>query len=189
MATNSAPGADNIPGVAAFRRNWYWLVLLGVIQLIIGGIGLGASVLMTEFSVMLLGCLLLAAGVGCACNSFMQKQWGSFFCDIMTAVLYLVVGAMVIENPMRAAEALTLLIAFFLIIGGLFRIVASLAGQFHRWGWVFINGLVTLCLGIMIWRQWPVSALWLIGTFVGIEMIFYGWSLVMLGLAAKRLPA
>lgn len=183
------PNGAHIPSAATFRRNWYWFVLLGILQIVIGGIGVSAAVLMTQFSVMLFGSLLLVAGALSAGNAFFQKQWGSFFCDVVTGVLYLVVGAMVIENPLRAAEALTFLIAFFLIMGGIFRLVASLAGQFHRWGWVFLNGLVSLCLGIMIWRNWPPSGLWVIGTFVGIEMIFYGWSLVMLGLAAKRLPA
>jgi uncharacterized membrane protein HdeD (DUF308 family) len=53
---------------------------------------------------------------------------------------------------------------------------------------VLLNGVVTLVLGIMIWRQWPLSGLWVIGLFVGIEMIFYGWSLVMLALAGRSMP-
>jgi uncharacterized membrane protein HdeD (DUF308 family) len=176
-------------GADVLRRNWGWIVALGVIQIIIGVIGLGAAVTMTVFSVLLFGSLLLVAGVLSAIHAFMEKQWAGFFCDLMTGVLYIVVGAVVVENPLRAAESLTLLVALFLMMGGMFRIVASIAGQFQQWGWVFLNGVVTLALGIMIWRQWPVSGLWVIGTFVGVEMIFYGWSLVMLGLAAKRLPA
>jgi uncharacterized membrane protein HdeD (DUF308 family) len=58
----------------------------------------------------------------------------------------------------------------------------------HR-GWVLLNGVVTLALGIMIWRRWPLSGLWVIGLFVGIEMLLYGWSLVMLAIAAKKMPA
>ncbi len=187
MSTNGV--ANVFPGLASLRRNWCWFVSLGVIQIILGCVGLGAALTMTVFSVLFLGTLLLIAGGLTCVHAFMQKQWGGFFCDLMTGVLYLVAGGFVIENPLRAAETLTLMIAFFLIMGGLFRIVASLAGQFPQWGWVFVNGVVTLALGIMIWRQWPVSGLWVIGTFVGIEMIFYGWSLVMLGLTARRLPA
>lgn len=183
---NATSPASLSPGIDAIRKNWGWFVALGLIQIIIGTIGVAAACTMTVFSVVLFGALLLVDGLITAIHAFMNKCWGGFFCDLMTGVLYLVVGAMVLENPLRAAETLTFLIAFFLIIGGMFRIVASLAGQFAQWGWVFFNGLVTLALGVMIWRQWPLSGLWVIGTFVGIEMIVYGWSLLMLGLAAKR---
>ena len=58
----------------------------------------------------------------------------------------------------------------------------------HR-GWVLFNGVITLVLGIFIWRQWPLSGAWVIGTFVGIELLMAGWSYVMLSLVLRRLPA
>jgi uncharacterized membrane protein HdeD (DUF308 family) len=80
------------------------------------------------------------------------------------------------------------MIALFLIIGGVFRMVVAFAVQFHNRPWLFLHGAIDVLLGILIWRQWPLSGLWVIGLFVGIDMIFNGWSLIMLGLAAKRLP-
>jgi uncharacterized membrane protein HdeD (DUF308 family) len=95
---------------------------------------------------------------------------------------------MIVANPVATAETLTLLIALLLMFGGIFRIVAALAVQFPHWGWLVLHGAVNLLLGIAIWRQWPWSGLWVIGLFVGIDLIFNGWSLVMLALAAKKLP-
>ena len=83
---------------------------------------------------------------------------------------------------------LTLLIAMFLVFQGVFRIVAALAVRYPHWGWVLLDGIVSLLLGILIWRRWPVSSLWVIGLFVGIEMLLNGWSLVMLSLAGRNLP-
>jgi uncharacterized membrane protein HdeD (DUF308 family) len=83
---------------------------------------------------------------------------------------------------------LTLLIALFLFMGGIFRIIAALTGKFQNSFWVLLKGVVTLALGIMIWRQWPLSGPWVIGLFIGIELICYGWSLLMVGLSIKRLP-
>ncbi len=80
-----------------------------------------------------------------------------------------------------------MLIAVFLIMGGTFRIVAALAVRFHHRAWVMLNGVISLLLGLLIWSQWPVSGLWVIGLFIGIDMIFYGWSLIMLGFTARRL--
>ena len=53
---------------------------------------------------------------------------------------------------------------------------------------MLLHGAVTLALGISIWNKWPADALWVIGLFVGIDMLFNGWSLVMLGFAAKSMP-
>ena len=98
----------------------------------------------------------------------------------MTGILYVVAGWMMVTNPQESAVLLTLVIAMFLVFEGVFRIVASLAARYPHWGWVLFNGVISLILGISIWQRWPYSGLWVIGLFVGIEMLFNGWSLVML---------
>jgi uncharacterized membrane protein HdeD (DUF308 family) len=95
---------------------------------------------------------------------------------------------MMVTNPTESAVLLTLLIAMFLVFEGVFRIVAALAARYPHWGWVLFNGLISVLLGILIWRQWPYSGLWVIGLFIGIEMLLNGWSLVMLSLSARKLP-
>jgi uncharacterized membrane protein HdeD (DUF308 family) len=67
------------------------------------------------------------------------------------------------------------------------RIVLSLLERFEGWGWVLLNGVISLILGVGIWRQWPVSGFWVIGLFLGIEMVLSGWSWIMLGLAARSI--
>jgi uncharacterized membrane protein HdeD (DUF308 family) len=176
-------------GVDLLRRGWGWFVALGILQIVLGVIAVGASVFVTLASVVLFGWLLLIGGVLSVVHAFWQKQWSGFFVDLAMGILYVVVGFMVVGNPLAAAETLTLLIAAFLFMGGIFRIVAALAGKVQNSFWVLLNGIVTLVLGIMIWRQWPLSGLWVIGLFIGIELIFYGWSLVMVGLTAKRLSS
>jgi uncharacterized membrane protein HdeD (DUF308 family) len=101
--------------------------------------------------------------------------------------LYLVVGYMVIDAPGLSLLVLTKFIAIFLIIGGVFRIVSALMVRFHHWGWVLLNGGVTLFLGIVINRQLPEAALWVIGLFIGIEMIFNGWAWIMMALGLRSL--
>ena len=71
----------------------------------------------------------------------------------------------------------------------MFRIVGSLVERFPHWGWIFAGGVLNLVLGLMIWQQWPVSGFWVIGLFVGIDMIFNGWTWIMLALRLKQLPA
>ena len=122
-------------------------------------------------------------------HAFWHKRWAGFFLDLLTGILYVVAGWMMVTNPAESALLLTLIIAMFLVFEGVFRIVAALAARYPHWGWVMFNGIISLILGIMIWRQWPYSGLWVIGLFVGIEMLLNGWSLVMLSLTGRRLPA
>jgi acyl dehydratase len=75
---------------------------------------------------------------------------------------------------MITAEVLTLVMALFFFVGGLFQIVDSAVLGFSGWGWHLIDGLITIVLGLMILAQWPASGLWVIGLFVGIDLIFYG---------------
>ncbi|MHC4175920.1 MAG: DUF308 domain-containing protein [Planctomycetota bacterium] len=175
------------PGLQGLRENWGWFLGLGILLLVLGTVALGSAVLMTLASVLLFGWLLIIGGVMDAVQAFRCKGWSGFFLDLLTGVSYLVVGFMVVANPEATAVALTLLIAMFLIMGGLFRIVAAIAAQPPHWGWVLLHGVVSLLLGVAIWQRWPLSGLWVIGLYVGIEMIFNGWSLVMLGLTARRL--
>ena len=175
-------------GFDVVQRNWGWFLALGIVQIVLGMIALGEVFLMTIFSVVMLGWLLIFGGVASIVHAFMERQWGGFFIDLLTGVFYCVAGFMMVANPGAGVLALTLVISMFLIVGGIFRIVESLVGDLPHKGWVFLNGVVTLVLGILIWRQWPSSSLWVIGLFVGIEMLLYGWSLVMLATAARRLP-
>ena len=175
-------------GLENLRKRWGWFLALGILLVVLGMVALGSSVFMTLATMVFVGWLLIVGGVLEAAHACSCKGWGGFFIDLLTGILYVVVGFMVVANPGSAAVALTLLIAMFLIFGGIFRIVVAVVVRFQNWVWLLLHGVVNLLLGIAIWRQWPLSGLWVIGLFVGIDMLFNGWSLVMLGLAAKRIP-
>jgi uncharacterized membrane protein HdeD (DUF308 family) len=74
----------------------------------------------------------------------------------------------------------------YLLVIGILMTVAALTMRFPGWGWVVLSAIVAFILGVSIEQQWPVSGLWVIGLFIGIDMIFRGWSYVMLFLAARK---
>lgn len=189
MAAGEAFPGLSLPGLQELRRNWGWFLALGVALVVLGAIALGASVATTIVSVLLFGWLLIFGGVIEAVHAFWrEKGWGGFFIDLLTGILYVVVGFMMVGNPAATAMALTLLIALFLMFSGIFRVVVALMLRFPHRGWLVLHGAINLLLGIAIWRRWPWDGLWVIGLFIGIDMIFNGWSLVMLGLAVKKIP-
>ena len=150
---------------------------------------IGRACLMTLASMVFFGWLLIIAGVVEAVHSFWrQRNWSGFFLDLLTGLLYAVVGLLVVSNPLQTSAALTLMISMFLIFGGVFRIAAALSVRYPHWGWVLLHGIVQLTLGVMIWKHWPVSGLWVIGLFIGIEIFSNGWTLVMLAMVGKKMP-
>lgn len=170
------------------RRNWGWFLVLGIGLIILGALAIGASFVATLATVWTFGILLLIGGVVEIAGSFRAQRWSGFFLHVLAGVLYLVVGFFMIAHPVAAAAGLTLMLAALFLAGGLFRIILSLSHRFPGWGWTLLSGVITLLLGVLIWREWPEAAFWVIGLFVGIELIFDGWSWVMLALAVRNVP-
>ena len=172
----------------ALRSEWWCLLLLGAVQIVLGMAALGTSFIASVVTVVLFGLLLLVGGIAQVIGAFWAGKWSGFFLHLLVGLLYLVNGCLIIDSPVNSTLALTLLLAAMLIFIGILRIITALMLRFHHWGWPLLNGIVSLLLGVMIYKQWPASGLWVIGLFIGIELIFNGWSWVMLALGLRAFP-
>jgi uncharacterized membrane protein HdeD (DUF308 family) len=163
---------------AGFRKNWGWFLSLGIMQVIVGIFAVGFAVSATLASVMTLGVLLIIAAGAQTAAAVLARDWGGFFLFLLLGIVYAVAGFLMIQHPLIAAESLTLMLAAIYLIGGMFRIISALVERFDSWGWVLLNGVIAMLLGFLIWQQWPWSGLWVLGTFVGIDLIVNGvtWS-------------
>jgi uncharacterized membrane protein HdeD (DUF308 family) len=173
----------------AIRGQWAWLLALGIVLVVVGTLAIGVPLVATLATALTIGVLLLLGGIAQLLGAFWTRDWSGFFLMLLMGVLYIVLGLLFVRQPVEAAEALTLLLACTLMVSGAFRIVGSLMHRFPQWGWIFFSGVLNLALGIMIWLQWPFSGFWVIGLFVGIDMLFSGWTWIMLALRLKNLPA
>ena len=172
--------------MADFQKNRGWFLALGILLIISGTLAIIYDVAATLLSVLFFGWLLIIMGGIEAIQSFWQPKWGGFFLHLMVGLLGVAVGYHLVSAPAAGALVLTLVMAIYFMVIGVFRVVTAIAMRFPNWGWVLFSGLVTFVLGVMIKSQWPMSGLWIIGLFIGIDMIFSGWSYVMLSLAAKK---
>jgi uncharacterized membrane protein HdeD (DUF308 family) len=168
------------------RKNWGWFFVLGLVLIGLGGLVINQAVAATLFSTVFFGFLVVGAGLVQIVQAFLARQWSGLFLSLLLGVLYVVTGALCIVRPAEAAINITLLIAGFCFVSGLFKIIAPLMMRFEHWGWVLFNGLITFILGLMIYHQWPLSGLWIIGLFVGVDMILSGWSWLLLSLTARK---
>jgi uncharacterized membrane protein HdeD (DUF308 family) len=172
----------------ALRGDWFWFVLLGAALIVLGVIALGSVVIASLAVALVLGALLLIGGVVEAIGAFWARGWSGFFLHLLSGVLSIVVGVLFLRAPLSADIALTLLIACFLMVGGIFKIIAALSYRFGGWGWPLASGIIDLLLGLLIWIGWPATGLWVIGLFLGINLIFRGVNWIALGFALRALP-
>jgi len=168
------------------KKNWGWFLALGFLLIALGAAVISSSYYATVFSVILFGFFLIAAGIIQIAQAFLARKWSGLFLSLLLGVLYIVTGFLCVTKPTVTAVGLTLWIAAFCFIAGLFRMLSSAILRFDQWGWVFFNGLVTFILGIIIYSDWPVSGLWVIGIFIGVDLILSGWSWIILALAARN---
>ena len=171
---------------AEIVHNWGWFLFFGIGLAVLGIVAIVRSVAATVVSMLFFGWLLIiAAGIEVV-QTVMAGRESGMFQHLVAAVLFGVVGLLIVWRPVVTAEILTLLMGAFFLVTGLFQIVGPVMSSTADWAWHVVNGIITVLLGILVLAQWPVSGLWVIGMFVGIDLIFYGiaWIAVALHLRA-----
>jgi uncharacterized membrane protein HdeD (DUF308 family) len=176
-------------GLNALRGNWLWFVLLGIALVVLGMVAVSSAVITSLAAAVAIGLLLLVAGSAEIVGAFWCRGWSGFFLELLSGVLSIVVGILFLRAPIGGLAALTLLVACYLMVGGIFKIVAAVSYRFAAWGWTLLSGIIDLILGALIWQDWPASALWVIGLFVGINLILRGFNWIALGLALRTIPS
>jgi uncharacterized membrane protein HdeD (DUF308 family) len=185
--TGSPRSFADASGLEPLRAKSGWIIALGVVYVITGIIALGSVVLATAATVFVVGIMMVIAGVAEVINAFQIKTWGRFLLWLLLGALYIVAGLITFENPLLAAAILTLFLGIALIASGVMRIVLAFSMQaVMPWIWVLLSGVITLLLGLVIVAHWPVSSLYILGLFLGIDLVLAGASWIGIGLGLKR---
>jgi len=101
--------------------------------------------------------------------------------------VYGVAGYVFIAHPFHAAIAFTLFLGWAILIGGIFRAFLAFKIRAHQGaGWVLFSAAISVVLGGLIISQWPGSGLYILGLFLGIELIFAGVGWLGLGLSTNK---
>lgn len=171
----------------ALRSKWGWLVGFGVFSVIAGLIALGSVVMATASAVFIVGLMMLMAGIAEIVAAFNAKDWSHRLLWLLLGALYVFAGFVCIQNPFQAATLLTLMLGIALIVSGLVRVfLATQMKQGTPWGWVAFSGVLSFLLGVMIVSHWPASSFFVLGIFLGIDLIFVGTGWITMGLALKK---
>ena len=174
--------------LGSLRGNCLWFVALGIALMVLGTVALGSVAFASLATAVVVGALILASGLAETAGAFWCRAWSGFLIHLLVGVLSIVVGVMLLRAPVDALLTLTLLVTCYLLVGGIFKILAAMSYRFASWGWPLASGVIDVILGAMIWRQFPGSAFWVIGLFVSISLLFRGANWIGLGLALRSTP-
>ena len=163
------------------------LTLTGIVSVILGVIAIATPAVAGTAVVMVIGGVLLVAGIVQMVQGFRTESWSSKILSVILGVVTALCGLGVLGHPLLGLSFLTLLLAVFFVIEGIWKIVASFSFR-PASGWLLIlaSGIIALVLGVLIWRQWPVSGLWAVGTLVGIDLLMTGASMIALASTIRR---
>jgi uncharacterized membrane protein HdeD (DUF308 family) len=137
----------------------------------------------------LFGWLLVLSGVGHLLFAFHTRSFGGVLWEFLLGVLYILAGAYLLLYPLAGLVTVTFALAIYLFAeGGLELILSFRIRPRSGWSWLLFDAIITLILAVLIWKTWPSDSEWVIGTLVGISILFSGISRLVLSLAARRVP-
>jgi uncharacterized membrane protein HdeD (DUF308 family) len=168
--------------------HWGWVITLGIAIGMLGILAIVQARIATTVAVGMLGVLILVSGVAILLFAFATKgYWTDFLVHIIWAGLIVAAGLMLMTRPTMSAEALTIIIAFYFLAEGIAIIGFAFASHIEGL-WIYIfQGLMALLLGCLLVIGWPLSGVWAIGTFIGIDLLFKSLQIVALGLGLRAI--
>jgi len=177
--------AETLPDVV--KRASGWSLALAILMIVAGMIAIAAPLIAGVVIVYVVAWTAIFDGVFQIVYAFRVQSGGRTILELLLGLLYIVAGVFILMHPKGGLLALTLVIACFLLVYGVFALVLAFQMKpLSGWGWVLFDAIVTILLGILIWVHWPANSEWVVGTLIGISFIVSGVSRLMLSLAVKR---
>ena len=164
-----------------------WSIVISVLMILAGILAIGVPLAAGIAVNIVVAWLLLFGGAAHLVFGWHLRGVGGVIWQILLGILYIAIGVYLLVHPLAGLLTLTLALAIYLFVEGVLELVLAFQVRPRRgWGWLLLDGVVTLILGLMIWRTWPASTEWAIGTLVGISIIFSGSTRLMLSLSARN---
>ena len=173
--------------VTVVKQSLGWSIGLGVLMILTGILAIampGAAGIAVN---VLVSWLLVFSGCAHLAFAWFRRSAGGFLWELLLGVLYLFIGGYLLLHPAAGLASLTLALAIYLLVEAALEFVLGFTVRpLPGSGWLILDGVVTLILAVMIWRTWPSSTEWVIGTLVGVSMLFSGASRLGISMAARR---
>jgi len=180
MASQVPVATDKI----ASHRGWF--IALGIVLVILGIAALLFPFYGSLAGARLFGWIMVFSGIATAVHAFSARGWGGVLLQILIAIAYVIGGVWLLAQPLAGVATLTLVLIAVLFGQGILSAIEGLQLRpADGWGWMLASGVASIILGIMLWMEFPSSAIWAIGLLFGISLVMNGWSFIILALSAR----
>lgn len=163
------------------------LMLTGIILVIFGILLLASPMAAGEIVIMAVAAVLVITGIAQLIQSFRSPGGADRIISALLGAVIVGLGVMVWRNPEIGSGFLMALLMLFFLVNGLWKVTT--AWRFRSasgWVWLMLSGLVSLFFVYLLWSQWPVAGAWVIGVFIGIDLLLSGLAMVVLAFTARR---
>src|SRR5215468_4956105 len=171
----------------SIRRHSLWYLIEGVLLVAAGLLAVIYPVVSSAAVVVLLGWLLIISGIAQGISLFGARHVPHFWLQLISVVLAVLVGFRLLRDPAQGMLTIALLLIVFFMIEGISKVAFALTIRpFPNWGWVMASGLVGILLAVILWANLPVTAVWLIGLLLGINLISVGAAIAYLAWQVRK---
>jgi uncharacterized membrane protein HdeD (DUF308 family) len=189
LPTNPDLEAVRRRALAVIQAHWKLFLFQGILMLVLGMLAVALPNISSLEIELLVGWLFIIGGFFRAATLFSKRHMPARWWSLLSAVLAVVLGAILIARPLQGVLTLTIVMTVFFVIEGVAAVFIALEYRRHlpNWSWTLLSGLINLGLAYLIWQGWPSTATWVIGLYVGINMIFLGVPLIMTAITARNI--
>lgn len=183
MSENTQNNSGLLDGI---KSNARLAVIVGILMLICGFLAIGSPFVAGMSVTVVVGIMLIVGGISECFLAFKAGAFGQGLLIFVVGALTVVAGFYLFNQPVAGLAAITLFLAAYFVVTG----ISELIGAFQvrpaeGWGVMLFSGVITLLLGVMIWRQFPVSGAWAVGVLFGVKLVVSGWALIFIGRSVR----
>jgi uncharacterized membrane protein HdeD (DUF308 family) len=160
---------------------------VGILLIVTGVLAICAPFYAGVSVMLMIGSMLLVGGIALVVLAFRVGAFGAGSSVLLMGALMIAVGLYMLNRPIASLASMTLLLASYLIVTGIVEIFAGFGARPQSgWGWIVASAVVTLILGVMLWRQFPISGIWAVGTLFGIKLVMTGVSMTSIAATVRK---
>jgi len=183
MSENETVASGLLDGI---KKNARLAVIVGILMLICGILAIGSPMVAGMSVTVVVGVMLMIGGISECFLAFQAGAFGKGLLIFIMGALTAVAGFFLFNQPLAGLASITLFLAAYFVVTG----ISELIGAFQirpaeGWGVMLFSGILTVLLGVMLWKQFPVSGAWAVGVLFGIKLVVSGWTLIFLGRGVK----
>lgn len=172
----------------SLHAHWRMYLTEGIVLMILGGAAIAVPPLAGIATTIVLGWLFLIGGIVGLGATFGARGAPGFGWSLLSGVLAVIVGAVLLWNPLSGLATLTYVLIAYFVAEGVFTIALAIAHRrelMGRWEWLLLNGVMDLVIAAIVIVALPGALAWALGLLVGIDLVFGGGVLIAMALAAR----